>query len=484
MNKCELKKELGLLGSFSMGFADVGADIFLALGLIAAYAHGVMPLAILAAAIVYVCSGLSYAELAAAMPVSGGSSAFGRRAFGNKASFLAGWGLMLDYTIDIALFAVASTGYLSFFIPGVREVFGFVSVFLIFILMLINLLGIKESSSVNSVLTAVAIVIILGLLVLGFGTTFQMEKFTSGLTPINTDPGIENFLYSITLAIVAFVGVESISQGAEETKNPGKILPQATFLSIFFVVLFALLLSIMVLGIVTPKTLADNMDNPLVPVTQALPFSQIITPIIAFAGFIICFVSANTGIIGASRVVYSMSSSGLVSRRISWIHPKYCTPWWTVIIFSTIAMVLAFFGDMIFLGELYAFGALTAYTVTNLSLIQLRFAEPNMERPFKIPFNLKINGRDIPLITIIGSIGCIAIFILVALLHEEGRNFAFVWFVAGFVYYYFYKKYRAKIDAKTYVPVQHRLPGHGKSVHVEYSSIRNLDVGDNKQSHK
>ena len=112
-----LKKELGLLGSFSMGFADVGADIFLALGLIAAYAHGAMPLAILVAAIVYICSGLAYAELGSAIPIAGGSSSFGRRAFGDLAAFVAGWGLILDYTIDIALFAVASAGYLTFFIP-------------------------------------------------------------------------------------------------------------------------------------------------------------------------------------------------------------------------------------------------------------------------------------------------------------------------------------------------------------------------------
>lgn len=455
--KNKLKKELGLLGSFSMGFADVGADIFLALGLIAAYAHGVMPLALLAAAIVYICSGLSYAELSAAMPVSGGSSHFGRMAFGNKTSFLAGWGLMLDYTICIALFAVASAGYLSYFIPGVREVFSLVSVFLIFILMFVNLLGIRESSLVNSFLTVVAIIIIIALLLVGFGTTFSFEKFVSGIKPIDVDPGIENFLYSITIAMVAFVGIESISQGAEETKDPGKTLPKATFLSIFFVVFFALVLSTMVLGIVTPQTLADNMDNPLIPVTKMFPFSEIITPIIAFAGFIICFVSANTGIIGASRVVYSMSQAGLVSRRISWIHPIYRTPWWTVVIFSLIAMVLAFFGDMVFLGELYAFGALTAYTVTNLSLIQLRFKEPKMERPFKVPLNIKIKGRDVPIITIIGSIGCISIFMLVALLHEEGRNFAFVWFVAGFIYYYLYRRYRAKIDARTYIPIQHRL---------------------------
>ena len=114
-----LRQEMGLLSSFSMGFADVGADIFLALGLIAAYAGGSMPFAILIAAGVYALTGIAYAELSAAIPVSGGSSVYGERAFGKFIGFIGGWGLMLDYTIDIALFAVAATGYLSIFIPSI-----------------------------------------------------------------------------------------------------------------------------------------------------------------------------------------------------------------------------------------------------------------------------------------------------------------------------------------------------------------------------
>ncbi len=438
----QLKKELGLLGSFSMGFADVGADIFLALGLIAAYAGGLMPFAIMVAAIVYICSGLAYAELAAAIPVSGGSSSFGKRAFGKWAGFLAGWGLMLDYTIDISLFAVASTGYLSFFFPQIRAIFSLVSAALIFLLMLINLLGIKESSAVNSALTIVVIIILVGLIVLGYTSAFHTETFLSGLKPLESSTDVNSFLYSITLAMVAFVGIESISQGAEETRDPGKTIPQATMLSIFFVIFFAIVLSVMVLGIVPPKVLSDNMVSPLVPIAKALPFANMLVPIIAFAGFTICFVSANTGIIGVSRVVYSMSMSNLVSRRANWLHPKFRTPWVTIVIFSIIAMALVFLGDMVFLGELYAFGALTAYTMTNLSLIKLRINEPGLFRPFRIPLNIKFGSSEIPLISIIGVISCIAVFLLVALLHIEGRNFALLWFLLGGAYFVLYQKYR------------------------------------------
>ena len=441
-----LKKELGLLGSFSMGFADVGADIFLALGLIAAYAHGLMPLAIMIAAIVYVTSGLSYAELGSAIPLSGGSSSFGKRAFNPFVGFIAGWGLLLDYTIDISLFAVASAGYLSFFIPGLH--IPAAAAFMIFALLVVNLLGIRESSFVNSALTVIVIIILIIIVDLGFTSAFSTERFLSGLTPVDQDPGMNSFLYSITLAIVAFVGIESISQGSEETRNPERVIPRATLMAIFFVLLFAILLSVMALGIVPWQSLAANMDSPLVPIAKALPFANIVVPVVALAGFLVCFVSANTGIIGVSRVAYFMSNAGMMSRRINWVHPKYHTPWLTIIIFSIIAMALAYTGDMIFLGELYAFGALTAYTVTNFSLLKLRFAEPHLVRPFKVPFNIKVGEAQLPLITVFGAIACLAIFYLVATLHVEGRNFAAVWFVFGICYFFLYRRYRGKKDAQ------------------------------------
>lgn len=431
----ELKKDLGLLGSFAMGFADVGADVFLALGLIAAYAHGLMPLALIIASVVYVCSGFSYAELAAAIPVCGGASSFGKRAFGNWAGFIAGWGLMLDYTIDIALFAVASAGYLSFFIPEIRAFFPFVAAGITFFLMIINLFGIRESSALNGGLTVVVIAIVLALLALGFATTFSAEKFTAGLTPIEVDPGMDSFLYAITLAMVTFVGIESISQGAEETRNPGKTIPRATMLAVFSVVFFAVAVSVLSLGVVSWQALAESMDHPFVAVGQALPFAEIVVPIIAFAGFVICFVSANTGIIGVSRVAYSMSCANLITRKVKWLHPRFRTPWVTIIFFSVVAMFLAYYGNMVLLGELYAFGALTAYTITNLSQIALRFKEPALVRPFKVPLNIRVGKGDVSLVAVLGVVSCLAVFSLVALLHEEGRNFALVWFAAGIIYF-------------------------------------------------
>ncbi len=443
-----LKKEIGLLGSFSLGFADVGADIFLALGLIATYALGAMPLAILAAAAVYLLTGLAYAELSAAIPVAGGVSVYGERAFGRFAGFLGGWGLILDYTIDIALFAVAATGYLSFFFPQIRAAFALVTSLLIIVLMLINLFGIKESSLVNSALTLGSVVLILALLAIGFGMSFDLRTFESVMKPIDVSPGIHDFLYSVTLAMVAFIGIESISQGAEETKNPEKTLPRATIMAVVMVIIFALAISILALGVISPKVLADNVDNPLVALAAALPFASLLVPIVAFAGFAVCLVSANTGIIGVSRVTYSMSHHGFITRRFRWVHHAFGTPWVSIIVFSLIAMALASFGDMFFLGELYAFGALTAYMISNLSLIKLRFSEPLLARPFRMPLNVRFGKADVPVLAVLGVIGCAGMLILVALLHGTGRNFAFFWFAGGIAYFLLYPHYRRLVDRK------------------------------------
>ncbi|MEM2138382.1 MAG: APC family permease, partial [Candidatus Anstonellaceae archaeon] len=344
------------------------------------------------------------------------------------------------------LFAFASAGYLLFFFPAFAGAISSLAALLILVLMAVNLLGIKESSRLNSLLTVVVILVLLVLAIIGFGWSFDIDKFAAGIVPIGQNPGgWESFLYSITLAMVTFVGIESISQGAEETKEPHKIIPKATMLAIAVVLFFAMVFSVLSLGIVSPQTLKENMNNPFIPVVQAMPFANILVPIIAFAGFLVCFVSANTGIIGVSRVAYSMSNTGLISRRIQWVHPKFRTPWITIVIFSIIAMVLAFTGDMIFLGELYAFGALAAYSVTNFSLVALRIKEPNLHRPFKMPLNLKIAGREISLISLVGIISCLAVFALVALLHVEGRNFAFIWFALGALYFVAYKRYRKTV---------------------------------------
>jgi APA family basic amino acid/polyamine antiporter len=425
-----------------MGFAGVGADIFLSLGLIAAFAHGWMPLAILLAAVIYVATGLAYAELASAIPVSGGSAVFGKRAFGPLVGFLGGWGLMMDYLIDVVLFTVAAVGYLGIFFPVVKANPALSVSLFVALLVALNLLGIRESSRVSAAFTVFTIGIIFAVLLAGFSGAFSLDRFTSQLTPIFVDPGQRDFLYALTLAMVTFIGIEEISQLAEETRDPKRIIPRAAKMAVGSVVFFALVVAVMSLGVVNHADLAAHVDNPLTAVALALPFSGVLVPLVAIAGFVICLASANTGVVGSSRVSFALAREGLFSRKLAWVHPRFRTPWVTLVLFSLLAVGLAWTADIFLLGELYAFGALTAYLVTNLSLIGLRVKEPNLERPYRVPLNVRVRGRDIPLVSVVGVLGILTMFGLMLWLHEEGRLVAGAWFGFGVLFFFGYRAYK------------------------------------------
>src|SRR5579863_2598905 len=112
-----LRRAVTTWGSYSWGYADVGADIYVALGLVVGAAMGAANVAFLFAGIVYVCIGLAYTELAAAYPVAGGGQFFVTRALGDFVGFIAGWAVLLDFTVDIAIFAWATIAYLSILLP-------------------------------------------------------------------------------------------------------------------------------------------------------------------------------------------------------------------------------------------------------------------------------------------------------------------------------------------------------------------------------
>ncbi len=175
VNETELKREVGKFGSFSMGYADIGADIYISLGLIALYAYTAAPIALLIASIAYITTGLSYAELASKYPVAGGAQYYAYRAFGRLNGFIAGWGLMLDYTVDIALFSLASVGYLGFLVKifagksvlMVNPFYGLCAIFLIIILIGLNIIGIKYSSRFNEIFVFIDLLTIAAIVILG-----------------------------------------------------------------------------------------------------------------------------------------------------------------------------------------------------------------------------------------------------------------------------------------------------------------------------
>jgi APA family basic amino acid/polyamine antiporter len=458
-----LKREVGWLGSFAMGYADVGADVYIALGLVALYAGGASPIAFAIAAIAYVLTGLSYAELASTYPYAGGAQVYAMKGFNDFAGFLAGWMLLLSYTVDIALFSLAASGYLSYFIPSLS--IGYIKIgslklsflsltaFVMVIgLIALNFLGIKESSALNVGLVLLDLTIQSLLLILGFLLAFNLGFFLAQLKQFGTPTLLDvtylprfsiasqNFIYGTTLAMSSFIGIESIAQAAEETKRPYKWIPVATKLSIMAVLIFVLGLSTVSIGVLGWENLSENIEDPLVALALSLPrIGGKIAPLVAFTGFTVNLVSANTGVIGVSRVVFSMGRYRLMPRWFYKVHPRFRTPIRTILIFGAVGAVMTFMRRIEQVADVYAFGALLSYVLVNASLIRLRKIDKDAFRPWKAPGNIKLGKEELPLVGVLGFTACLIMWILVVLLHPIGRSLGFLWLLAGLLTYFIYR---------------------------------------------
>ncbi|MEM0117795.1 MAG: APC family permease [Conexivisphaerales archaeon] len=457
-----LKREIGVYGSFSMGYSDVGADIYVALGILALYAQAAAPIALLIAAVTYVTTGLTYAELASRYPVAGGGNYYATKAFGPIHGFMAGWGLMLDYTIDIALFGLATSGYVgaivkTFFgtsVPLQQPYYGLIGASVIVVLMVLNIFGISYSSKLNEAVTAVSLATISILIIIGLYSAFMSDSFmnwTSQITPSLLTS--QNFAYGITLAMASYIGIESISQAAEETKKPSKVIPKATKLSIVSVLVIALSLSFLTVSLIPWQVAASSPENPLYVLSSAYPvIGGILSIWVAFMGIWICTVSTNTGVVGVSRVTFSMGRLGLLPKEMARISRRFRTPYVTIITFSLIAILLILVNIFLPSAELlnlvasiYNFGALVAYMYVNLSAIKLRLEEQS-NGYYRSPLNISIlyRGRKvkISLIPIIGFVSCSAIWLILILLHPLGRELGVIWFMVGLLIFLLYRRKR------------------------------------------
>ncbi|HEY4823187.1 MAG TPA: amino acid permease [Candidatus Bathyarchaeia archaeon] len=459
-----LKRDIGWYGSFSMGYADVGANVFIALGLVALYAGGATPIAFLVASMTYVATGLAYAELATTYPYAGGAQVYSMKAFNDLGGFVAGWAVMLDYTVDIALFSLAAAGYLSYFLPrnivdpSNLRTLGILAVGLVLLLLLLNVTGIRGSSKFNEILVAVGISVQSIVLVVSLALHFDWNLFLSQLLTLGVNqprPGIDyllpvhltfqNFIYAATLAMASFIGIESIAQAAEETKKPYRWIPRANKLSIIFVLIFTIGLSIAGTGGIGAEGLVQNIHNPVTAMAQTIPsIGFLLAPVVAFTGFALCYVSTNTGVIGVSRVVFSMGRYRLLPQWFYKVHKTFRTPVRAILIFGVVGAALSLTGNLELVADLYNFGALLSYIMVNLSLIILRNAEPDTYRAWKVPgeINLRLGQRRIiiPAISVIGTISCTSIWLLIVIFHPAGRLLGASWLLVGLAGFLVYRK--------------------------------------------
>ncbi len=462
-----LRRAVGVWGSYTWGYADVGADVYVALGIVMLAAQGATNVAFLFAGLVYVMVGLAYTELAAAYPMAGGGQFYVLRGLGDFWGFVAGWAVLLDFTIDISLFALASAGYINFFIPalnthvdihllglslpGVQPFLILEATFLVVMLTLLNILGVRESSRFNEILGALDIVSESAILFIGFLFAFNPTFLIHQMTTSWPDPF--HLAYGASLAIISFVGLESISQASQETIRPAKVVPRTSIALILTVLIYALAFSNLSLGMLPWQSVAQHTGDPIAWLASHIPFLGLfIGPYVAMLGATLLLISSNSGVFGASRITYSMAKFDLLPRWFAKVHPKFRTPIRTLIVFSGIALLELWLAGLSpnaydVLANMYAFGAATAYMLVFVSLLVLRFIDPWTPRPFKVPLNIRIRGKDgetrlLPIVGVLGFLGISSILFLVVLTHSIGRIAGPAWIIGGLLIYTWYRRHK------------------------------------------
>jgi basic amino acid/polyamine antiporter, APA family len=487
-SKPELRRTVTPWGSFSWGYSDVGADIFVGLGLVLGAAAGASNVAFLFAGIVYVCIGLAYTELAATYPVAGGGQYFVMRGLGDIFGFIAGWAVLLDFTIDITLFAWTCVDYMSQLLPVLTAsvhpwVHFLVTLGLIVGLATLNVIGVRESTAFNGVVSALDVVSETCILCFGFLFAFRPELLIHNMQ--TSWPSPYQLMLGTSLAIISFVGLESISQAAQETQRPASIIPRTSIGLILTILIFALAYSNLALGMQTWHPIfdaaghpiqfwqiftnnADNQGKAVALLAEQVPyFGAIAALYVPILGAVLLLISSNSGVFGSSRIAYAMSSSNLLPSLFKRVHPKFRTPAISIVTFCGVAVLelifaalpalhpgaMAIYGRFFrnesglnFLADLYAFGAATSYSFVFLALIALRLIDPLSPRKFQIPFNIPVRVRGekaaFPVIGVVGFIGIVSILIFTLLTHPIGRIAGPSWLLLGLVAYFVYRRHR------------------------------------------
>jgi APA family basic amino acid/polyamine antiporter len=483
-----LERVLGVNALFSTAYGNVGSSIYYALGLVASFALGLTPVVFVITGVIFYLTAATYSEATAMYPEAGGSSSFARHAFNEFWSFFAAWGQMLNYVITIAISAFFVPHYIGgLFWEALRHSPGDIvaGIAIIAVLAAINVVGVKEAAGLNIALAVTDFATQLLLVLVGGILVFSPDTLIHNIH-LGTAPHWKDFLVAIPVGMIAYTGIETISNMAEEATDETKTIPRAinrVVIAVFaiYAALPAVALSALpvkcdpagkcstLLGVGEDK--GGFAGDPILGVVKQLHLGAFQHAGEIYVGLLaatILFIATNAGIIGVSRLVYSMGLHRQLPDRIRQLHPKFRTPWIGILVFGAIACVTLVPGQATFLGNLYAFGAMLSFTIAHVSVIRLRTREPDRPRPYRGPGRLRVAGRELPLFAVLGGLGTFLAFVTVTALYLDVAAAGLGWLLMGILVYVLYRRHQG-LDLVTTKKVA--IPSPVLETEAEYESV-------------
>jgi len=472
-----LERVLGTPALFATAYGNVGSSIYyalgvpaaIALGLTAGIALGLTPIVFIISGLIFAATAATYAEGTVRYPEAGGSSSFARHAFNELVSFAAAWAQMLNYVITVAISVIFVPHYLSIFWEPLRTnpwdiVVGIV---LTWLLVGINIVGIKEAANLNILLAVIDFATQLLLVLLGFFLIFHPHVLRANVH-LGVAPTWSAFLLAIPVAMIAYTGIETVSNLAEEARDPVRSIPRAiswvaiAVFAIYFTLPWIALSAMPVVhkGGHYVTQLGQNpphgfKNDPVLGLVEnlglhgfTLSIAKVYVGVLAAT---ILFIATNAGVIGASRITYAMSTHRQLPEIFRRLHPKLKTPWLALIVFGAAGpTIFVLSGQVDFLGRMYAFGAMLSFTIAHASVIALRVRHQGAELEWHARPNVRIRGIDWPIFAVVGGLGT-----------------GIAWLAAGFVFYVLYRRHLGlPLRQTTRAPVP-----MGAALALEYRSI-------------
>ncbi len=450
-----LRRVHGVGALFGAAYGNVGSSIYYALGVVAGYALGLTPLTFMISGLIFASTAATYIEATVMYPEAGGSSSFARHAFNELVSFIAGWGQMLNYIITAAISAFSVMHYLAVFWGPLGEAPGDIvgSILVIALLGALNVKGTQESAKLNLVLAIGDLMTQVILVAIGIALVLSPHTLITNIH-LGVAPSWGNFALGIAVGMVAYTGIETISNMAEEARDAERTVVRSTQLVVAAVIgLYALLPIVALSAMPVTQDAAGHFhtalgtrfaDDPVLGIVQNLGLSGGITNVLRYyvgiLAAVILLIATNAGLIGLSRLTYSMGHYRQLPERLRQIHPRFKTPYVAIIVFSIVAAITILPGQLAFLATLYSFGAMLSFTIAHISVIRLRSRFPDRARPWKPAGNFRIRGVQLPFTAVFGGLGTFGAWVTVMVLDFKTLIAGATWMIVGVTAYWYYRR--------------------------------------------
>jgi APA family basic amino acid/polyamine antiporter len=445
-----VSRGLGPPALAARGLTAVGASILFILGVVSEHALGLTPLAFLASALFFVLTAMSYIEGNSVHPEGGGASTLARYAFDELVSFVAGWAIILDYLIVMAIATFSISHYLAAFWgqAGHWPTELVIAAAAMAWVCWSNIRGIsvqRARASLRVGLTFLGLCLLI--IVLGLAQEFNASQVIDSID-IGSTPAWDELLFAMVLAGVAATGIEAASGLAPDVRVGRRGLRN--------LVMFAsLAVFVILVGVSTVATMAvPPVDGhtalgghfvaaPLLGVVSAFDpawLRDALRYAVGGLGAVVLLQAANSTMVGFSRIAYSLATNRQIPSALGRLHPKYGTPHVAIAIASVLSFALACSSDIEFLAGIFALGATLVFAIAHLSVVALRFREPGIERVYRVPLSIKVRGGSVPLPAVLGGVTAAAGWVSVLILHEGARYIGGAWLVFGVVLYVVYRR--------------------------------------------